>query len=211
MNDMKKKFIYLLILLLFAPVALFAQRKIKQIDEEKQDQDNTAKSYEKSPFWENVRFGGNLGGSFGNNSSSFLVQPQAFYMVNDNFMAGLGFTYLYWSIEYSNYAGSQTYSYSDHSFGPNLFARHRLFESVFAQAEYSGMNFKSFNDYGETQRVWNNALFIGPGFVQDMGSGGTYIFILYDILWRQDDFSNPSSFSRNYRQSPWDVRIGFYF
>lgn len=206
----RKVFLVLGVLLLWYSEGL-AQRKIKQIDEEKREKEETAKNYDRTSFWDKVRFGGNLGGGFGSGMSAFLIQPQAFYMVNDNFMTGVGFTYYYWSREYTYANGSGSVEYSDHSYGPNLFGRHRLFDGFFAQAEYSAMNFKSFNDFGETKRIWNHALFLGPGFVQEMGRGGTYIFVLYDILYNPDDFGNPSTFARNYRASPWDVRIGFFF
>jgi hypothetical protein len=195
------------ILLLANPT--MAQRKLKQLDEQKKEDSN--KKYDKpESFWDKVSFGGNIGGGFGQGVSSFLLQPQALYRVNDNLGVGMGFTYFYWSREIQ-YASGTKKTYSDNSYGPNLFVRQRLFSEIFGYAEYNAMNFTSFNEFGQSRRLWNQALFLGPSYVQETGRGGAYILILYDVLWRQDDLSQPGSFTRNFRVSPWDFRIGFFF
>lgn len=199
----------ILMIVLFSAHSAMAQRKLKQLDEQKKE--DADKKYEKPiNFWDQISFGGNIGGGFGQGASSFLLQPQALYRVNENMGVGLGFTYFYWSREIQ-YSGGTKITYSDNSYGPNLFVRHRLLSEIFGYAEYNAMNFTAFNEYGKSKRIWNNALFLGPSYVQEVGRGGAYILVLYDVLWRQDNLSQPGSFTRNFRVSPWDFRIGFFF
>ncbi len=207
---MNKKHAFIFFAFLIAALTANAQRKIQQIDDEKREQQEQEKDYGKTNFWDNVRFGGNFGGGLGAGSASLLLQPMAFYKVTDNFSTGLGVTYYYWSTTI-NYTNGTSLKLSDHSYGPNIFGRYTVFQNFAGYLEYNAMNFTSYNGFNQSKRVWNNALFLGPGYVQEIGRGGTYILVLYDVLWRADDFTDPNAYMRNVRPSPWDFRIGFYF
>lgn len=202
---MKKKLIFIVCLFIIS-FQTFAQRKIKQMDSEKQEQEEVAKKYEKSPWREKVKFGGAASMMFGSSYSFFFVQPLAGYQVNDNFIAGGGITYTYWSQTYYGFQ-NQKYEYSDNAYGLNFFARHRIAGNVCAHAEYMPMNFNSYNGYGDQKRMWSHSLYVGGAIQQDP----VYILILYDVLWHDYDNSDPLKYATSYRASPLDIRVGFMF
>lgn len=184
---------------------------MKKMDSDKQAQDDEARSYEKKSFSERLLYGGNFWLSFGSQSAQVYVQPMVGYKVTDKFIAGVGFTYIYWKQEYV-FNNNQTLTLSDNIYGLNLFGRHTLFGPLFAHAEYQPMNFTSHNYYGEERRVWTNAFYLGGGINQSFGKSGSgaYIMLLYDVLWRNRD-SNPASFDRSFRSTPLDIRFGLFF
>jgi hypothetical protein len=73
------------------------------------------------------------------------------------------------------------------------------------------MNFNSFNALGERKRIWSNSLYLGGGINQSDDNSGVYIMLLYDILWRNYTTYDPTSFSRSFYNTPWDIRIGMFF
>lgn len=50
---------------------------------------------EELQFWDNVRYGGGLGVSFGNNTTNIAVLPSAIYDFNDQFSLGVNLGYQY--------------------------------------------------------------------------------------------------------------------
>ena len=57
---------------------------------------STVKAQEASnDFWQNVRFGGGIGLSFGDNFFSGTLAPSAIYQFNEQFALGLGLTGTY--------------------------------------------------------------------------------------------------------------------
>jgi hypothetical protein len=206
--------LFLLIAVSFVFVhSVEAQRKIKDMDSDKQEKKDEVENDNKKSFWDKTQFGGTFFGGLSNLGGYVLLQPQMFHHINDHFTAGGGVTYIY--IKRTLSSGSNSLSISDNLYGPNLFLRYNIVQGIFAHTEYAAMNFTSYNLLGEKQRVWGNSLYLGGGFMQSMGSGtgGAYIMILYDVLWK-DDFTStatPASFSRTFRPSPWDFRIGFMF
>lgn len=186
------------------------QRKMKQMDPEKQQQQETEKAYEHVPWQDKITFGGNFWLSFGSNSSQVTLQPLIGYKVTDKLIAGGGFTYIYWKETYQ-FTNGTSLSFSDNIFGLNLFARQVLFNPLFVHAEYQPMNFNSYNySTGESKRIWTNALYLGGGLNQSFGkgSGGAYIMVLYDVAWRQSD---PFGYQKSFYASPWNIRFGMFF
>lgn len=184
---------------------------MKKMDADKQAQDDDARAYEKKPWTERLLYGGNFSLAFGSQSAMFYIQPLIGYKVTDNFIAGTGFTYIYWKQEYV-FSNNQTLTLSDNIYGLNLFARHTLFGPMFAHAEYQPMNFTSHNYYGDEKRIWTNALYLGGGINQSFGESGSgaYIMLLYDVLWRTRD-ANPAAFDRSFKATPLDIRFGLFF
>jgi hypothetical protein len=60
---------------------------------------STTTSTQGSDFWQNVRFGGGLGLSFGNDIFSATVAPSAIYDFNAQFAAGVSLNYTYFSAD----------------------------------------------------------------------------------------------------------------
>jgi hypothetical protein len=205
---MKLKFLLILTLLSFSTV-LFAQRKVEQIDPEKQaeetaDKERLEKERSGSPKWrDNVSFGGNLGGGIGNGSSFFMVQPMAFYRFTDRTMAGAGISYYYWSLTYYNSVGAKS-TLSDNAYGFNIFGRQQLFDPVFVHVELMPLNFKVYDQKSnEIRREWVPSLYLGGGIRQTTSDrSGFYFVVLYDVLYNE---------GKSFRGSPIDLRTGFYF
>jgi hypothetical protein len=199
---MKKYISLILLALLCCPGSVWAQRRMKQMDSEKQEQEDKAKEYESEPWYDKLRFGGNVGASFGSGYTAVLLQPLAFYQLREKTMVGAGVTYYYWSYKVILNNG-QTKSISDNAYGFNLFSRQVLFDPIFAHVEWNPMNYTFYDRLnGEEKRIWKSSLFVGGGIQQTAGRGGFYLMFLYDVLWNKDKSFSPI---------PYDIRMGFYF
>lgn len=123
-------------------------------------------------FWDNVRFGGGFGFSFGNNTTTFSISPTGIYDFNDNFSAGIGAGYQY---SKRNNIKSNVYSLSLLSlFNPiNEIQLSAEFEQLFASQKF------------KTQTVNRNypALHIGASY---RISRNVALGIRYDILHKKD-------------------------
>jgi hypothetical protein len=74
------------------------------------------------------------------------------------------------------------------------------------------INFTAYNRLGQEKRVWGNSLYLGGGYSSSVNQkGGAYILILYDVLWKLDDLSDPKTYTQSFYSSPWNFRIGFMF
>lgn len=186
----------------FQPSA-HAQRKLKQMDSEKQEEEDKYKDDTKPSLAERFSYGGNIGAQFGTGYTSFLIQPLVFFKVAEKTTVGGGFTYSYWSQKYQ-VAGNKTETYSDNVFGLNLFARQTLFGPLFAHVEYNPINFTLYDYVARTEeRIWHHALYVGGGINQRFGNGGGYyIMVLYDLAYNAN---------RTFYPTPYDIRMGFYF
>lgn len=124
-------------------------------------------------FLDNVRFGGGLSLSFGNDFFSGSVSPSAIYDFNRYFSAGLGLNFSYYQIN------------DDESFvyGASLISmfnpiRHLQISAQFQELRvnrtYENRDFKSEDDY------WYPALFLGIGYSQNNVTIGIRYDVLYD-------------------------------
>lgn len=195
---------------IFLPYFVFAQRRIKEIDPKREEQQQDVKNYETSDWRDKVMFGGNFWVSFWGNAGSLLLQPQIAYNVSDRNAAGFGVTYMYWSQSYQLQNGT-TQKISDNAWGFNVFDRMRLLGPVFAHAEFATLNFNSYNYFGDTKRIWSNSLYLGGGYNGSRSGKGGYFLVLYDVLWRAYDGSNPGAFNTSFYASPWVFRMGVFF
>ncbi len=195
--------------IIFQSTEVSAQRKLKEIDPQQKEHQNTSRN-QPSTFKDRLLYGGNAWISFGSNFSLFMLQPQVAYKVNENFLTGVGATYLH--IRESYVISGRKYDFSDNMYGMNLFARHTLFGPIFGYSEYAPMNFNSYNSFGDRKRVWGQVLNIGAGYSQSFGGAGAYIILLYDVLWKPFYPSlDPNNYAQSLRLSPWDIRMGFLF
>lgn len=186
-----------------------AQRRIKEIDPQREEQKEEAKNYNAIDWSEKLLYGGNAWMGISSMGSVVMLQPQVGYKLNDRALIGTGLTYIYMNqkITYSN----NTFDFKEHILGINLFSRFKIFNPVFAHLEYMPMNFNSFNALGDRKRIWSNSLYLGGGINQSDDNSGVYIMLLYDVLWRNYTTYDPTSFSRSFYNTPWDIRIGMFF
>jgi hypothetical protein len=210
-TTMRKQVWIVLGILMLASTSVYAQRDLKEMDADKQAEKDRYKDENKEDWREKVSFGGALTGGFSTIGSFFLIQPQVFYRLLPRTTVGAGLTYIYWSQKYTMYGTNQTVTFTDNAFGFNLLARQTLFGPVFAHVEYMPMNFTAYNMLGQEKRIWGNSLYLGGGFSQGGKGGGAYVLVLYDVLWRERDLSDPYSFGKSYYTSPWNFRVGFMF
>jgi len=160
---------------------------------------------EEIPFKDRLYFGGNFSFNIGNRSSFIDVSPLAGYMVNEDFSVGLGATYLYLSREFTILPSGDHFKVKNSVYGGRTFARHTVFESFFAHAEFESLNVEfPANDFSQrTVREWVPGLFIGGGSFQNVfGRGGINLTVLYNLL--HDNIRSPYN-------SAWVIRGGITF
>jgi hypothetical protein len=153
----------------------------------------------KSPFWDKVFVGGNLGAQFGN-VTTVNISPIVGYRITPKISAGIGITYQYYSI--------RTYNYETHIYGGRIFARYQPLSFLFLHAEAEALNWNCPREEPlpigfTTERLWSPGLLAGGGFTQPIGGGGSSIYImgLYNFL-----YNSCSPYG-----SPFVLRIGANF
>ncbi|MGJ8683719.1 MAG: alpha-ketoglutarate decarboxylase [Nonlabens sp.] len=136
---------------------------------------------QKSDFWQNVRFGGNVGANFGNDYSSVLIAPQAIYQVNDFVGLGAGLNYSY--TEFNPRRGSNLLGSKSTIAGGSLIAMASPIDylQVSADFEYLNVN-RNFEDSSFDDNYWVPALFLGAGYRQ----GNFVIGARYDVLFNDN-------------------------
>ncbi len=134
--------------------------------------------------------GGMLGAGFSSYSTYVEVAPIIGYRVTQAFQVGTRLTYIYNSYEFAPGKRENLNHY-----GASLFARYVFWKGLFGQAEYEALNL----DYGGGDRRWINSLFIGGGYLQNIGGRGFASFaILFNVLENEySPYTNPI------------IRIGF--
>lgn len=128
---------------------------------------------EHSDDWtENISYGGNLGLTFGS-QTIVNVSPRIGYWVSDNFVPGIGGTYMYFKDNNSNF--------SEKRYGGSLFGRYFLQENIFAHLEYEALNLTVFSVSRDFQlieeRQWIGSLMAGGGYYMD-GFTISFVYIL---------------------------------
>ena len=101
--------------------------------------------------------------------------PQVGYRINDNLLAGVGATYYFNRFK--------DIGYTQHLYGGNVFARHRLFTRIFAhiESEHVSLDLNSpiSSVYG---RTWVSLGWVGGGYYTGLSDRlGAGITILYDV------------------------------
>jgi hypothetical protein len=183
---------------------LMAQRKTRELDTQKQEEQKKADAtFGKNDSWKDkMIYGGNIGGSLGNASSFFMIQPIVGYKFTDKIQAGISPLYIYSSRTYS-IGGNKTLTQSVNAYGPGIFGRYFINENIFAHTEYLGLQYNIYDDfYKKDISKYSNSMFVGGGYMPGGGGSGIYIVVLYDLL-----YDSKTSFYAN----PLDIRIGFVF
>lgn len=128
-------------------------------------------SAQSNPFWENVRFGGSLGLSFGSGYFNGSLAPAAIYDFNRTFSAGVSTSAAY---------AKQNY-FKTTSFGGSLIGMLRPINEIQLSTEYEQLfitrNYELEGGNNKDQ-YWVPALFLGIGY----NSGPVITGVRYDIL-----------------------------
>lgn len=209
-NQRMKKLFLLLSIVISLPI--WAQRKAQQLDEQQADEQAKIEQYEgskKSSFADRFYFGGNFGGGFSTGYSLLMVQPIVGFKVTDKFSFGLDPLYIYSSQTYqvSNGITTRNVELNNSVVGPGIFTKYNIIENIFAYSEYQGISFKApvydkFQANFVNKDFWNNNLYLGGGYSSNGSGSGTYIMLLYNVLY---DAKN------TFYGRPYDIRIGFLF
>jgi hypothetical protein len=144
-------------------------------------------------FWNNVRFGGGLGLSFGNNFFSGTIAPSAIYEFNSQFAAGIGLN--------ATYAKRKDW-YKSTIIGASAITLFNPIEALQLSAEFEELNVN--RDFDENfvanadDNYWYPALYLGAGY----RTGNVTIGIRYDVLYDED---------KSIFADPWMPFFRFYF
>ena len=144
-------------------------------------------------FWNNVRFGGGLGLSFGNGFFSGTIAPSAIYEFDNQFAAGIGLN--------ATYAKRQNW-FKSTILGASVISLYSPIEALQLSAEFEELNVN--RDFDENfvanadDNYWYPALFLGAGY----RTGNVTIGIRYDVLYDED---------KSIFADPWMPFFRFYF
>jgi hypothetical protein len=124
-------------------------------------------------FIDNVRFGGGIGLSFGNNFFSGTIAPVALYEVNSYVLTGIGL-----NMTYSSFGDDDLFVY-----GGSFITIARPLPEIQFSAEFEQLRVnRSFNDGAFQDDYWYPALFLGVGYT----SGPITVGIRYDVLYDEN-------------------------
>lgn len=160
---MIKTYIYSLLLVFISSTSLAQSNK-----------DSSNYNNDKPNFKDRLYFDGNF--NIGVGTSTFInLSPRVGYKITDNFSAGVGAKYWYFSFNdgFSRYSGSL--------YGGGAFARRNLTPNLFLTGEYELLNLAGLTGRPK-EPFWNEFLFAGGGFQQNVGVVNLYAVVLYDVL-----------------------------
>lgn len=124
-----------------------------------------------NPFWNNVRFGGNLGLGFGNGYFNGSLAPSAIYDFNQVASAGIGISGAY--AKQDNFKAT--------SVGGSIIGMLRPLRVLQLSAEYEQLNISrryELEGGNRKDHYWVPALFLGIGY----NTGPVVTGIRYDVL-----------------------------
>lgn len=148
--------------------------------DEKDDKDEKPDLSEKD-FSDRLVYGGNIGLSFGN-TTSIRISPKIGYRLNRRWIAGIGGTYNYISVNIPRLG-----KFQDNIYGGMLFTNYRVFNNFLAIGRVELMNVRNRtnNRFSDEIRVWQPGNMLGVGYRQ--GTGGKVVFdmqILHNFSYR---------------------------
>ena len=139
------------------------------------------KAQEPAPsFWDNVRFGGGLGLSFGSGYFSGTIAPSAIYEFNEQFAAGLGLNFTY---------RSEKDFFNSTIVGGSVLTLYNVIPEIQLSAELEQL--KEHRNYdpdiifvrAPDVDFWYTALFVGAGYrTQNVTVG-----VRYDVLYKENE------------------------
>ncbi len=144
-------------------------------------------------FWQNVRFGGGIGLSFGDGFFSGSLLPSGIYQFNDQFATGFGLNYTY---------SKQKNIYKSTILGGSILALFNPIREIQLSTEFEQLhisrNFDNNFVTNSDDNYWYSALFFGIGY----RSGSVTVGVRYDILYDRD---------RSLYFDPWVPFVRVYF
>ena len=130
-----------------------------------------------SSFWQNVRFGGGLGLSFGNGFFSGSLAPSAIYEFNPYVAAGIGLNVTY---------SEQNNVFNSTVLGGSIIGLYNPIQDIQLSTEfeqlYVNRNFDENFISNIDDKYWYPALFLGVGY----RTGSVTVGIRYDVLYDED-------------------------
>lgn len=197
MNHISKITTLVILGLFLCQAALYAQVRVEQVGETSEKKETTFASH----LW----YGGNVGLGFSSNTFQSLFQIGVSPMVGYKFFEQLSVgprVSLFYSHYRLNFGGGDVQTASPLTWTAGVFARYKLFRTIFAHAEYEFENSPVF-DFStgdlEVLRLQRTNTYIGAGY----NSGerfGYEIMVLYNL-----------SLAENSIESPFDIRFGFTY
>lgn len=150
-------------------------------------------SFNKSPFWDNVQFGGGIGLSFGDGFFSGSLAPSAIYRFNPYVATGVGLNFSY---------SSQKDVFKSTVLGGSVIGLFNPIREIQLSSEFEQLHVsRNFDEQFATDlddNYWYPAIFLGIGYT----SQNVTIGIRYDVLYDE----NKSIYS-----DPWMPFVRFYF
>ena len=138
-----------------------------------------------SSFLDRVFVGGNLGLQFGD-VTNVQVAPIIGYRVTNDFSAGVGVQYQY--LKYKRFVPAL----SSNNYGTSVFARYRVEDPLFLQAEYEYLNYEYHVTTLESQRSSLSSVFVGGGISQPLGGNAAFtLSVMYNLSYDATDVNSP--------------------
>jgi len=127
---------------------------------------------QKSSFWQNVLFGGNVGLSFGSNFFSGSLSPSAIYRFNEKFSTGTSLIFSY---------NKEKYIYESYIVGASILGLFNPIPQIQISAEFEQLSInRSFdNPIYLDENYWYPGLYLGAGF----NTGPVTMGIRFDVLY----------------------------
>ncbi len=145
-----------------------------------------------SSFWNQVRFGGGIGLSFGDGFFSGTLAPSAIYEFNNQVALGLGLNGTY---------NSQKDIYKSTILGGSIISLFNPADVIQLSAEFEELHVnRKYESYYNlpNDTYWSPALFVGAGY----RSGNVTLGIRYDLLYDKD---------KSIYANAWAPFLRFYF
>ena len=127
-------------------------------------------------FWDNVSFGGGIGGSLGSGYSNIFIAPSAIYNFNKYLSIGP-------ALQYSYQSGN---GFKSSLYGASIIALVNPLEAVQLSAEIEQVlvnQKQDFNTTRVTNSFWNTALFLGAGY----RAANVTVGFRYNVLYQKQD------------------------
>ncbi|BAO55100.1 hypothetical protein NMS_1091 [Nonlabens marinus S1-08] len=136
-------------------------------------------------FWNQVRYGGNLGLSFGTGYTAVQLAPQAVYQVNPIVGVGLGLngSYVNRNFDRNNGFASDNLDYSSTILGGSIIGIVQPIPEIQLSTDFEYLNVnRDFEDpMFRDDNYWVPALFLGAGYA----TGPVVFGARYDILYNE--------------------------
>ncbi|MDW5289303.1 alpha-ketoglutarate decarboxylase [Formosa sp. PL04] len=150
-------------------------------------------SAQSSSISENIKFGGSIGLSFGNEFFSGTLEPMALYQINPQFALGVGLNFTY---------NTQKNFYQSTIIGGTFTTLYNPIPFLQVSAEFQQLhvnkNYENDKVLYPDEKYWIPALYIGLGYTSKNVTFG----MRYDILYNDD---------KSIYASPWGPFIRVYF